>query len=164
MIKRIPRKNKPFTYEDVKFELRQPRVEEVQTITRLLAAYQRSLRNDIVADKADNIIDYSVSQGDITLMIATQKYVCETLVIDPDTGKNVFGAADEQDKIEDVPGDFIQTTWFCYSGQLEREEKVRAEADKAKAAAANPDAVVEVDPPSPLETTAATTTSPSDAT
>lgn len=117
-VKRIPRKNKFFEYDDIKYALRQPTVDEVMEITRRLAAYSRTLRDEVVEAKKDDVLDNISIVGDVTKMTEVQKYVTELLVVDADTNEQQFGPGPDQDKIETVPGDFIKAAWFCYSSQV----------------------------------------------
>jgi hypothetical protein len=163
-ITRIPRTQPTFEYEGVTFGLRKPYVEEVQEVSRLLAEYNRSIRDDVKADVSDGIIEYSTATGKIALMVEVQKYVTQTLCVDASTGEPVFGPgpfdptsglnAAGQENINRAPGDFIIAAWECYT---------KPAVDKMNALQAATKAEAEGKEPDPLETTAATTTSNSDA-
>lgn len=116
-IKRIPRVFKEFTYEGVKFALRPPVTGETMELTRMITAFQRSLKHDLAEDKKDDILETGASTGDTTLMQKAQNFVAEKFVVDFDSHEQYFGDREDQYKIGEVPTDFINEAWFCYSNQ-----------------------------------------------
>ena len=118
-IKRVPRRTRTFEFDGVIFGLRQPKLVETKKITELLSAYQRTLKKELSNDVKDAITEYSMPTGDMALMTEAQRYVVEQLCVDPDDhDRPIFGAGDEFENINEIPGEFLNVAWFCYSGQL----------------------------------------------
>lgn len=118
MIKRVARNTRYFTYEGDKYGVRAPLTGEMKEITDLMAEYQRTVRKEVKDAVADNIVDYTRPNGDLSALAAVQIKVCENFVVVD--GVQLFGTGEGQEKISEVPWDFVMAAWYCYNNQADR--------------------------------------------